>query len=154
MTHSDFHVGLEFSCGGRRWRCTDIGMRTIAAMCLSEHPDDDSWYNGPPYAVAERVFDEYDMEGCAGLNGGESAVPPQAREQRGSTWHYQAYRDTDGIIQIYEDYFDDSGAWEARTEQPIAPMGESYEELVRDLRHMLRDVMVHRVKELDAGDES
>jgi hypothetical protein len=27
--------------------------------------DDDSWYNGPPYAVAEVVFDEYDMAGCS-----------------------------------------------------------------------------------------
>ena len=25
---------------------------------------DESWYNGPPYAVAEEVFDEYDFEGC------------------------------------------------------------------------------------------
>jgi hypothetical protein len=40
---------------------------------------------------------------------------------------------------------------EARTEAPVAAIGESYEELVRDLHHMLRDVMVHRVKELDAG---
>lgn len=26
--------------------------------------DDPSWFNGPPYAVAESVFDEYDMPGC------------------------------------------------------------------------------------------
>jgi hypothetical protein len=27
--------------------------------------DDPWWLNGPPYAVAESVFDEYDIEGCA-----------------------------------------------------------------------------------------
>ena len=27
-------------------------------------PEDVSWYNGPPYAVAETVFDEYDLGGC------------------------------------------------------------------------------------------
>ena len=29
-----------------------------------DHPEDVSWYNGPPYAVAETVFDEYDLGGC------------------------------------------------------------------------------------------
>jgi hypothetical protein len=50
-------------CGGRRWQCTDIGTRTIIAIPL-EHEDDPSWYNGPAYAVAESVFDEYDPAGC------------------------------------------------------------------------------------------
>ncbi len=63
MKHREFHIGLEFECGDRRWRCTDIGTRTVIAICL-EHNDDPSWYNGPPYTVAEIVFDEYDMEGC------------------------------------------------------------------------------------------
>lgn len=27
-------------------------------------PDDVSWYEGPPYAVAETVFDEGDLSGC------------------------------------------------------------------------------------------
>jgi hypothetical protein len=26
--------------------------------------DDPSWFNGPSYAVAESVFDEYDFDGC------------------------------------------------------------------------------------------
>ncbi len=26
--------------------------------------NDPSWFNGPPYAVAECVFDEDDIEGC------------------------------------------------------------------------------------------
>jgi hypothetical protein len=25
----------------------------------------EGWFNGPPYAVAESVFDEYDIEGCS-----------------------------------------------------------------------------------------
>lgn len=25
----------------------------------------EGWFNGPPYAVAESVFDEYDMEDCS-----------------------------------------------------------------------------------------
>jgi hypothetical protein len=36
-------------------------------MRIDEHLDDPSWYNGPPYAVAECVFDEYDQEGCTPL---------------------------------------------------------------------------------------
>jgi len=64
MTHQDFKIGQEFTCGSRRWRCTDVGTRTICAIDLTEHPDDPSWYNGPPYAVVEDVFDEYDFPGC------------------------------------------------------------------------------------------
>lgn len=55
---------MEFESGGKRWRCTDVGTRTVIAVCLDDHPDDPSWYNGPPYAVAETVFDEYDQQGC------------------------------------------------------------------------------------------
>ena len=58
-------------CGGKRRRCTDIGRRTILAIAL-EHPDDPSWYNGPPYAVAECVFDEYDIAGCTQITDGAS----------------------------------------------------------------------------------
>lgn len=63
MQHQAFQIGLEFECGGRRWRCTDVGTRTVIAIAL-ESPEDPSWYNGPPYAVAEAVFDEYDIEAC------------------------------------------------------------------------------------------
>src|SRR5208282_6517446 len=63
MKHSDFRIGCEFLSGSGRWRCTDVGKRTIAAIRLN-HDDDPSWYNGPPYAVAESIFDEYDIEGC------------------------------------------------------------------------------------------
>ena len=63
MKHSDFYVGCEFLTGSGRWRCTDVGKRTIAAIRLN-HSDDPSWYNGPPYSVLEHVFDEYGIEGC------------------------------------------------------------------------------------------
>lgn len=83
MEHSEFRVGETFYCGGRCWRCTDVGGRVIAAICLEPHEivtmdtseglrketksatDDPSWFNGPPYAVVEVVFDEYDFGGCS-----------------------------------------------------------------------------------------
>jgi hypothetical protein len=63
MKHSDFRIGGEFLTGSGRWRCTDVGKRTIAAIRLN-HDDDPSWYNGPPYGIVECVFDEYGIEGC------------------------------------------------------------------------------------------
>ena len=87
MKHSDFVIGGSFWCAEREWRCTDIGTRTIIAICLdatevvtsfrdSAVPEKtrtlmhaeanaEGWFNGPPYAVAERVFDEYDQIPCA-----------------------------------------------------------------------------------------
>ena len=64
MNHSDFAVGTIFyTCTGQRWRCTDLGTRTILAIELK--PDlDESWFNGPPYAVAEVPFGEYDIGGA------------------------------------------------------------------------------------------
>jgi hypothetical protein len=63
MNHADFWIGREFFTATGRWRCTDVGTRTIAAIRLDlDH--DPAWYNGPPYAVVESVFDEYDFEGC------------------------------------------------------------------------------------------
>jgi len=63
MERSQFAIGGTFWRAAQAWRCTDIGSRVVAAIRL-DHDDDPSWYNGPPYAVAEVVFDEYDMEGC------------------------------------------------------------------------------------------
>jgi hypothetical protein len=87
MKHSEFVVGKSFWCGGREWRCTDIGMRTIVAICLDEteivrswldpalpetrrtlsrsDAEAEGWFNGPPYAVAESIFDEYDIHPCS-----------------------------------------------------------------------------------------
>ena len=60
MKHSEFKIGNEFYIETVRWRVTDIGTRTIIVIKLDK--DDISWYNGPPYAVLETVFDEYDMD--------------------------------------------------------------------------------------------
>ena len=82
MQHSDFTIGDRFWCGGRMWRCTDIGTRVIVAIRIdsvevgSTVPDlrrtlsrgeaeAEGWFNGPPYAVAEVVFDEDDLQGCS-----------------------------------------------------------------------------------------
>jgi hypothetical protein len=82
MKLADFVIGQEFWCGGRQWRCSDIGTRTIVAIRLDEvrvgsdrpelrrtlgraEAEAEGWFNGPPYAVAETVFDEYDQEGCS-----------------------------------------------------------------------------------------
>jgi hypothetical protein len=84
MKHSDVRVGHEFkTSSGNRWRCTDIGRRTIVAIRLDpveltvkEHgetrslrltqaeAEPEGWFLGPPYKVAEYVFDEYDLEDC------------------------------------------------------------------------------------------
>lgn len=64
MQRTDFHIGQTFYTPSGAWRCTDIGSRVITAILL-DHPDDPSWYNGPPYTVAEAIFDEYDQPGCS-----------------------------------------------------------------------------------------
>ena len=62
MKHNDFKIGNTFVTATGEWRCTDTGTRVITAIKLDQ--DDPSWYNGPPHAIVEHVFDEYDMEGC------------------------------------------------------------------------------------------
>jgi len=69
MLHSDFKIGDEFRTDTGTWRCTDIGTRTIIAINTSEY-EDTSWFNGPPYAVVEHVFDEYDLSGFERLADG------------------------------------------------------------------------------------
>jgi hypothetical protein len=81
MKLSDFKIGEEFWCGDRQWRCTDIGSRVVVAMRVDRvevgssapqpprtlsrtEAEAEGWFNGPPYSVAERVFDEDDQEGC------------------------------------------------------------------------------------------
>jgi len=80
MRKADFYIGLEFYMGTGKWQCTDIGTRVVIAIridqvqvCKSDGKgnttteivtDDPSWFNGPPYAVVERVIDEYDMSVC------------------------------------------------------------------------------------------
>ncbi|WP_445147376.1 hypothetical protein [Dyella sp. Tek66A03] len=63
MKLADFHIGLEFvASAGFRWRCTDVGTRTILAVQLDR--DNPDWYQGPPYIAKEVVFDEKDIERC------------------------------------------------------------------------------------------
>jgi len=64
MEISECEIGTEFTCGDKRWRCTDIGTRVIVAICISDRDDDLSWYDGPPYAVVEYTFDETDLPVC------------------------------------------------------------------------------------------
>jgi hypothetical protein len=83
MKHSDFEIGAEFWSGARRWRCTDKGSRVVVAIRVdgadvvrkeeavtsttrlsAEEAEREGWFSGPPYAVAEVVFDEHDIEGC------------------------------------------------------------------------------------------
>ena len=72
MKPSDFSIDTEFSIAGGRFRVTDIGTRTVIAIKISEvhtnlglldgsKAQQDGWFNGPPYAVAETVFDENDL---------------------------------------------------------------------------------------------
>ena len=63
MDHAEFRIGLEFVMGGARWRCTDVGSRTVSAIKLDA--PDPSWFSGPPYAVAEHCLDEDDQEACS-----------------------------------------------------------------------------------------
>lgn len=62
MKKEDFQIGCEFYTRTGKWRCTDVGTRVIVAIKLDE--TDESWFNGPPYAVVEHVFDEYGFGGC------------------------------------------------------------------------------------------
>lgn len=62
MRLEDFNIGAPFFTATGTWVCTDKGTRTIAAIKVDEH--DISWLSGPPYMVAETVFDENDQEGC------------------------------------------------------------------------------------------
>lgn len=94
MKRSDFAIGKEFWCGSRRWRCTDVGTRVVVAICLEPHEivtieagespglpprevrsitEDPKWLIGPPYAVNESVFDEYDMDVCSATADAEAS---------------------------------------------------------------------------------
>jgi hypothetical protein len=53
-------VGSTVTCGGADWIVTDIGTRTFSAVKV-EPERDASWLSGPPYSVAETVFDECDI---------------------------------------------------------------------------------------------
>jgi hypothetical protein len=66
MKPSDITIGQRFRCGSKTWLCTDVGTRTVVAICDS-YPqviDDPTWLKGPPYALAETVFDEHSLAIC------------------------------------------------------------------------------------------
>ena len=92
MEHKDFTIGQEFLCGEKRWRCTDIGTRVIVAIRIDlvetrtivdghpvrryltqEEADLEGWFNGPPYALAEVVFDEDRLMECEPVQPGSDA---------------------------------------------------------------------------------
>lgn len=64
MKITDFQIGTFFlTCTGQLWQCTDVGTRTILAIEIAPARDE-HWYNGPPYAVPEEVFDEISIRTC------------------------------------------------------------------------------------------
>jgi hypothetical protein len=82
MQLSEFTIGGTFWCSGREWRCTDIGTRTVIAIRIDSvevgstdpelrrtlsrgEAEAEGWFKGPPYAVAEVVFDEDMLGGCS-----------------------------------------------------------------------------------------
>lgn len=52
-------IGSMFICNSRMWQVTDIGTRTVMAI-----PQKEGWMEGPPYSLAEIVFDEEDAQVC------------------------------------------------------------------------------------------
>jgi hypothetical protein len=92
MKHNEFVIGATFWSGGRLWRCTDIGTRVIVAIRIDRvdvegstpemrrtlghaEAEAEGWFNGPPYAVLESVFDEDFLDDC-------SLEPDAEAEQR------------------------------------------------------------------------
>jgi hypothetical protein len=82
VKREEFRIGETFWCSGRQWRCTDIGTRTVIAIRIDSvdvgsnvpelrrtlsrsEAEAEGWFNGPPYAVAESVFDEDYMPACS-----------------------------------------------------------------------------------------
>ncbi|MFP4362517.1 MAG: hypothetical protein ACLFR1_01475 [Spirochaetia bacterium] len=91
--------------------------------------------------VLPQVFCKDDLEDVEVIN-------PETKEEH---WHYQAYQNEEGTVEVYEDYLDNQGNREYRTEGPVSPMGESRKELITDLEHMLTDALLYPVKKLDTG---
>ena len=76
MRPTDVKVGDEFVMTGSRYRVTDVGSRTVVAIRVDAVFTNrgvldqataaaEGWFNGPPYAVMEHVFDENALEVCA-----------------------------------------------------------------------------------------
>lgn len=70
-------IGDRFRTPNGVWRCTDVGTRTVVAIRVDRVPtvrdgvvelvldegtaEAEGWFNGPPYAVVEYLFDEDDQ---------------------------------------------------------------------------------------------
>jgi hypothetical protein len=85
VEHSEFRIGIEFLCNESRFRCTDVGTRTVVAIRIDnvvvttfgadggrrsrtiyyDRAESEGWFNGPPYAVVECVLDEDDISRCS-----------------------------------------------------------------------------------------
>jgi hypothetical protein len=82
MQHNEFMIGETFWCSGKLWRCTDTGSRVIVAIRIDRvdvegsapelrrtlnraEAEAEGWFNGPPYAVVESVFDEDFLDACS-----------------------------------------------------------------------------------------
>lgn len=63
MNMEDFEIGQDFYYYTILCRCTDKGTRTVSSIMLNK--DDESWYNGPPYAISEHLLDENDRVCCS-----------------------------------------------------------------------------------------
>lgn len=63
---------MDFMMSGQPWRCVDVGSRFVVAIKL-DHPDDPSWYNGPPYAVATYALDSDDRVACSHVGEAEAS---------------------------------------------------------------------------------
>lgn len=64
MRLSEFSIGNFFYSNGSRWQCTDIGTRVVIAIRIANDTDT-ILIDGPPYSLAEFVFDENDLKECS-----------------------------------------------------------------------------------------
>jgi len=58
----DLEVGCVVASATGLWLVTDVGSRTLVAIPLSQSIIQGKWHIGPPYAIAETVWDEYEQE--------------------------------------------------------------------------------------------
>lgn len=70
-----WNIGDTFASSTGKWRVTDVGTRVIVAIRIDEvtvegsttktlseaEAAENGWFDGPPYSVAEVVFDEDDQ---------------------------------------------------------------------------------------------
>lgn len=82
MKLSDFHIGLIFNTCLGRWKCTDVGTRTVTAIHLDDerYSNDPRWTEGPPYGLDEQTFNENDIDRA--FRSLEEAIAPRLEEGR------------------------------------------------------------------------